>query len=168
MNIPMKSARWVWVVVALQAVVLLAWATYHENIRRSAPTVRLKTLPVDPRDIIRGDYMILNYEISRAGAAGRGAGAGGDVFVVLKPVGAHHVISEILTDEPMEDDPRLWVRANAFGSPEDLRLDYGIERFFVPEGRGTPRFNTLEVEASVSATHRLYIHRVFLDGQRFP
>lgn len=167
MNI--KSARWVWVILAAQVVFLLGWATYHENVRRTAPTIRLKTLPVDPRDILRGDYMILNYEISRVGKElSRDPNADGPVFIVLKPEGRHHVVAEVLTVEPTAEDPRLWVHAEASADVATLHLDYGIERFFVPEGRGTPQFKTLEVEASVSADHHLYIHRVWLDGKRFP
>lgn len=165
----MKSARWIWVIVALQVVFLLGWAGYHEMIRSTAPTVRLKTLPVDPRDILRGDYMTLNYEISRPEKSVKRIGnIEGEVFVVLKRSGAHHVIDEILSEAPSTDDPRLWVSAKAWGADDNPRLDYGIERFFVPEGRGTPTFTTLEVEASVSATHHLYIRRVWLDGKRFP
>ena len=164
-----KSARWLWVVVAAQITFLLSWAGYHEVVRHIAPTVRLKTLPVDPRDLLRGDYMILNYEISRPGTGVRTIGeTDGDVFVVLKRVGAHHVVTEILGEEPAVDDSRLWVHAHMWGAKENPQLDYGIERFFVPEGRGTPQFKTLEVEASVSDAHRLYIRRVWLDGKRFP
>ncbi len=165
----LKNARWLWGVVALQVVFLVGWAGYHETVRRNAPTIRLKTLPVDPRDILRGDYMTLNYEISRPVQAVTGAGPlEGEVFVVLKPEGAHHVIAEILIEEPPANDPRLWVSAKAWGAADNPRLDFGIERFFVPEGKGTPTFATLEVEASVSATHHLYIRRLWLDGERFP
>jgi hypothetical protein len=53
------------------------------------------------------------------------------------------------------------------GAPgSDIR--YGIEKYFVPEGKGTPRFKLLEVEVSVSPAHRLYIKRVLLDGKAFP
>jgi uncharacterized membrane-anchored protein len=150
-------------------VFLLGWAGYHEGVRHTAPTVRLKTLPVDPRDILRGDYMILNYEISRPGKIKTSAAlVDGEVFVVLKPEGAHHIVADILDEEPADDDPRLWVRARAWGDSGSPRLDYGIERFFVPEGRGTPRFTILEVEAAVSGAHRLYIRRVWLDGKKFP
>jgi uncharacterized membrane-anchored protein len=48
------------------------------------------------------------------------------------------------------------------------RITYGIERYFVPEGRGTPRFQLMEVEAAVSPAHRLYIKRVLLDGRPYP
>lgn len=168
MNSVSKSARLVWLVVAAQVAGLLAWAGYHEVVRRTAPTVLLQTRPVDPRDILRGDYMILNYEISRPTNTVRKPGNWDDeVFVVLKPEGKYHVIEEILSAEPSAGDSRLWVRATNRGG-ELTRLDYGIERYFVPEGRGTPTFKLMEVEASVSAQHRLYIRRVLLDGKRFP
>ncbi len=164
----MKSARWVWVVVASQVVFLLGWAGYHETVRLTAPTVLLKTVPVDPRDILRGDYMTLNYEINRPDKSVKRAGVlEGEVFVVLKRKGPHQVIDEILTEAPSATDPRQWVCATAWGAADNPRLDYGIERFFVPEGRGTPSFNTIEVEASVSATHHLYIRQLWLDGKRF-
>lgn len=165
----MKFAHWVWVVLGLQVLVLLGWAGYHETVRQLAPTVRLKVVPVDPRDILRGDYMTLTYEISRPDKSlAVPADLNGDVFVVLKPAGGHHVIEEVLVNPPSEDDSRIWVRAKAWGAADNPRFEYGIERFFVPEGRGTPEFTTIEVEASVSGTHHLYIRRVWLDGNVFP
>ena len=162
-----KIARWVWVVVAVQVAFLLSWAGYHQWVRSSAPTIRLKTLPVDPRDILRGDYMILNYEISNAKAPVDPM-EHSNVFVILKPEGAHYVVDTVVTEKPADSDNRVWVHALASGSVGELFLTYGIERFFVPEGRGTPTFKTLEVETSVSPTNRLYIRRLWLDGKRFP
>lgn len=165
----LKSARWLWVFVALQVVFLMGWAGYHETVRLTAPTIRLKTLPVDPRDILRGDYMTLSYEISRPDKSVNRAGElRGEVFVVLKREGRYHVVEEILSTPPPEDDRRMWVIATAWGAEDNPRLDYGIERFFVPEGRGTPRFETLEADVAVSAMHRLYIERLWVDGKRFP
>jgi uncharacterized membrane-anchored protein len=161
----LNYARWLWVVVALQVSFLIGWAGYHETVRRTAPTIRLQTRPVDPRDILRGDYMVLNYDISRAATSGVEAG---NVVVMLKPEGAFHVVAEVRSAPPPADDKQLWVHATARGSGSDMRLDYGIEQFFVPEGKGTPTFKTLEVEASLSATHRLYIKQLWLDGKRFP
>ena len=56
-----RSTRLFWSVVGLQAVFLLVWAGWHEHVRSAAPVVRLKTVPVDPQDLLRGDYMILRY-----------------------------------------------------------------------------------------------------------
>ena len=162
------SFRWLWVIVALQAVFLLTWAGYHETVRHMAPTIRLKTMPVDPRDLLRGDYMTLNYEISRHRSTSPEGRNRDEVCVVLKPAGNYQAIDEILTHDPLPEDERLWVYATASGRDGDLRLEYGIERYFVPEGRGTPSFKNIEVEASVSPTHRLYIKHVRLDGKLFP
>lgn len=176
MNI--KTARWVWLVVALQAAFLLGWAGFHEAVRHTAPTVKLKTRPVDPRDILRGDYMILNYDISRAPKpAWWGETQFKDVFVVFRDEGGYAVVDKILADEPAAGETRHWVRATARDNFDPfaqrngrghVTLEFGVERFFVPEGKGTPSFKTLEVEASVSATHRLYIRRVLLDGKAYP
>jgi uncharacterized membrane-anchored protein len=164
-----KSARRVWVFVALQVIFLLCLAGYHESVRLTSPTIRLKTMPVDPRDVVRGDYMTFGYDIGRPDKSVKRAGElRGEVFVVLKPEGRYHAIEEILTDAPSSDDSRLWVRATAWGAEDNPRLDYGIERFFVPEGRGRPQFKTIEVDVAVSATHRLYIEQVWVDGKRFP
>lgn len=161
-----SSARWLWFVVALQAVFLLSWAGYHEVIRHTAPTIRLKGAPVDPRDILRGDYMTLNYEISRHELPKDRPKGQSEVYVVLKPQGGFYVIDSVLAQKPADNDPRRWVVGEV--DDDSNRITYGIERFFVPEGKGTPRFKTLEVDASVSPAHRLYIKRVLLDGKQFP
>ena len=80
------NARWKGFValVAAQAIFLVAWAGYHEIVRGQVPAILLKGRPVDPRDLLRGDYMILSYDISDVplgGAVGLGnrLGAGRDV-----------------------------------------------------------------------------------------
>jgi uncharacterized membrane-anchored protein len=47
-------------------------------------------------------------------------------------------------------------------------LRFGIERYYVPEGRGTPKFKTIQVEAALSPAHWLYVKRVLLDGAPYP
>jgi uncharacterized membrane-anchored protein len=173
----MRNAKWLWAVVATQALFLLGWAGWHEFVRATAPTVLLKTRPVDPRDVLRGDYMILNYDISRHPApTDWPTGGGATAFVVFEIQDGHAVIDEIRRDAPSPGETRLWAQAEAVeetwgrgtGEPSQLRLTYGIEQFFVPEGKGTPSFKTLEVEASVSPAHRLQIKRVLLDGNPYP
>ncbi len=158
--------------VGLQVLFLLGWAGYHESIRRHAPEILLETRPVDPRDILRGDYMILNYQISRhAAPVGWPKDGKTEAVVIFKPEGSFYVIDEIRQGEPDETDPRLWVWADVSIDPfgtNQLNLNYGIEEFFVPEGKGRPEFKTMEVLVSVSATHRLYIKELRLDGQAYP
>jgi hypothetical protein len=59
------------------------------NILRTGTDVTLQTRPVDPRDLLRGDYVALGYDISNL-AAGvvkdpAAACAGATVFVTLAP-----------------------------------------------------------------------------------
>lgn len=173
MKTNLSTVRWLWVIVALQVVSLLAWAGFHEAVRHMAPTIRLKGAPVDPRDILRGDYMTLNYDISSHAAPTGWEQGSAEVYVVFKPKGAFQEIDEVLLNEPAESDTRYWVVAEAYGGIEGdeksiLHLDYGIEHFFIPEGKGSPSFKTFEVEASISPTHHLYIKHVMLDGKQFP
>ncbi len=170
----MRARRSLLCVVAVQMAFLIAWAGYHEHLQRTAPTIRLKVLPVDPRDPFRGDFMVLNFEISRTTVFSKDAERQGRVWVALRVQDQWHVIDQILwqTDRP-SGDGRIWVSATAFPlhrSPDEtaLQLRYGIEEFFVPEGRGTPRFDRMEVEAAVSPSGRLFITRAWLDGEIFP
>ena len=49
----------------LWAVIILVWIVFNEIILHTGREVLLKTVPVDPRDLLMGDYVILNYEIGQ-------------------------------------------------------------------------------------------------------
>jgi uncharacterized membrane-anchored protein len=54
--------------IIMQVLVLAYMAGEREYILGSGTIVHLRTAPVDPRDIFRGDYVRLSYEISRIAA----------------------------------------------------------------------------------------------------
>jgi len=170
-----KQSRLFWILVLAQAGFLLGWAGYHEYVRQCAAVILLKGRPVDPQDLLRGDYLILNYDISSVTMPGTPADkvADSEVWVLLEKRDRYHVVVQA-SAEKLEPKPgQLLVRGargynwrtNQTGT---TRVDYGIEKYFVPEGKGTPRFKLLEVEVSVSPAHRLYLKRVLLDGKAFP
>jgi len=69
--------------------------------------VLLKTTPVDPRDLFRGDYVILNYEISRLNLDSLETDTselkGGDrVFVALDIADGHGTAKGVFRQEPPE------------------------------------------------------------------
>lgn len=172
-----RSTKWFWAIVVSQAVFLLAWAGYHEFVRQHAPVILLKGRPVDPRDLLRGDYMTMAYDISFVNDVenpqpGSDGVTSSDVWVLLEPRGTYHEIAkasrERLRPGPGQILVRGWSGYDFGGANARNRINYGIERFFVPEGRGSPRFNLVEVEVSVSPAHRLYIKRVLLDGKAYP
>jgi uncharacterized membrane-anchored protein len=162
-----RGTKWFWSIVAAQVAFLLAWAGWHEHARSHGPVVRLKTVPVDPQDLLRGDYMILRYEISNATLPSSPGGRSreGNVWVVLEPRDGYHVAVATSREQPTLRGSQIAV----IGWPGTRGgIDYGIENYYVPEGKGTPRFKSIEVEASVSPTHRLGIKRVLVDGRPYP
>lgn len=170
----MNRRRWFAFVVAMQAALLLVWAGYHEWNRGAAPTILLETAPVDPRDLLRGDYMILSYKISRVpkpvGSTAKGY-YNSDLWVSLRQNGRfHEVVATAWNRSDTTDDAVVNVRGRIHGPPsgDTLRVDYGIEKFFVPEGRGQPKFKEMVVEATVSPRRELGIKRLLLDGQPYP
>jgi len=169
------KTKFFWAFVLAQAVFLLGWAGYHEYVRQRAQVIVLKGRPVDPQDLLRGDFMILNYDISTVTVPGTAEGKAGneDVWVLLEKQGRYHVVVQASVEKPEPKPGQLLARGtraydwrtNEVGR---TRVDYGIEKYFVPEGKGTPRFQLLEVEVSVSPAHRLYLKQVLLDGKAFP
>lgn len=157
------AARWFWAIVALQVVALVAWAGYHEYLRQHAPVVLLKTRPVDPRDLLRGDYMILGYEIANVPLPETDV-PNGEVWVVLERREIYREAVVVSATRPELQPGQIAVRAQRYWG----QLRFGIENFYVPEGKGTPEFEKIEVEASVSPAGRLYIKRVLLDGREYP
>lgn len=172
-----RTTKWFWAIVVAQAAFLLGWAGYHEFVRHHSPVILLKGRPVDPQDLLRGDYMTMAYDISFAGAIeGKASPSSSltrsDVWVLLEKRGTYHEIAKVSRERPQPGPGQVLVRGwegyDFGGTNARTRINYGIERFFVPEGRGSPRFTLVEVEVSVSPAQRLYIKRVLLDGKAYP
>ncbi|GAB4351244.1 MAG: GDYXXLXY domain-containing protein [Oricola sp.] len=131
--------------VAMGAVI--AWLIADRAaILRDGKEVVLKTEPVDPRDLLRGQYVRLNYDISSlpagffTSAQGRVLGPGVPVYVRLResPDGKWHAF-RVAVEPPDGEDTGddVWIRGIArYGlqlSPRAVAVDYGIERFYTPE-----------------------------------
>ncbi|MDR1651776.1 MAG: GDYXXLXY domain-containing protein [Synergistaceae bacterium] len=102
--------------------------------------VMLETRPVDPRDILRGDYVILDYLISDIDDSLADDGktdiydlAGREVFVTLER--DESGIGSVKSASLARPSERLYIKGT-FGSSWDRSVRYGIEAYFVPEGTG--------------------------------
>ena len=154
-------------------------------ILRTGVDVTLQTRPLDPRDFLRGDYVVLGYDISRvpAGALGaeRTAGRGNPVFVKLAPNrdGFYEAIS--VHAAPVDvASPEVLIRGHVVSgvncggdgcsSASRLQVRYGIENYFVPEGEGRKLESArnqrkLTIVAAVAPTGRAAIKRLLIDGE---
>ena len=104
--------------------------------------IKLQTEPFDPRDIFQGDYVILNYTISTIPNSlweGKDPAEHGDViYVVLKPVNQVYETAAAYPDKPsgLSGDEVVLKGRVDYPSPDSIRVRYGLERYYVPEGTG--------------------------------
>jgi len=139
--------------VLLQALVLLFMAGSNSLIESSGDEVRLKTAPVDPRDVLYGDYVTLNYDISDIDihffTDGEKPKRGDTVYVLLKREGDYDQLVSAHLNKPspsngekvmkgrVEYVVQNWVSNQRQESRiESVRVLYGIERYYVSEGTG--------------------------------
>ena len=176
-----------------QSLFLGAMVFDRVSLLRSENVVTLKTAPVDPRDIFRGDYVILSYDIARI----RLADVDGDddfgyddgIFVELAPDGETWNAVAIWREnrEPQEGHLIIRGQVNSIvgetrptGIPErdstpcpncgTVGVDYGIESYFVPEGEGRELENIrndgkLTVDVALGKDGTPAIKQLRIDGE---
>ncbi len=153
------------IIAAAFQIGLLAWMTIAAaSPLRTGQTVLLRVEPVDPRDLLRGDYVILGYSFTQVGSLGDDA-QGSPAYVTLVPEadGVHY-----RGEQPSISPPRpgtLYLRG-AFDAPG--RASFGIETFHVQEGTGRKyeeaiRDHKLWAEIAVSPSGRGVVKRLVIE-----
>ena len=157
-----------WVVIQLGFFV--GWASLEQA--RFEPgvgsSILVRVRPVDPRDLIRGQFMRLGYEFSLLDSmllTDPSPDSGARVWVVLRHEGELHVPERVQADRPAGLPPGQVAIA---GRVERRRLVFGIERYFVPEGTETPHWEDLTVRLRVGRDGRPRIEAVYLSGVPWP
>ncbi len=162
--------------VLVHAGVLIGWAASLEIARARSVTVRLDVVQRDPRDLLRGDYIRLSYtiaDIPRSAFVTPPAGVrpGARVYVALAPrggvweVAAAGVSRETLRLAPGQ---RLIVGTFQHRGREGVRVVYGIEDYYVPEGKGNPPSGKMEAEVSLTAAGTPLLTKLYVDGRPYP
>lgn len=139
-------------VLALAQIGFLGWIiNSRAAILRSGQEILLKVKPVDPRDLLRGDYVRLDYDISDIpvrlisnAPAGLFSTVDGDIFVrVRKEADGYWRPVSAAFDAPAtpaaegEVDIKGHVAAGwSLGEGGSVGPQYGLERFYLPEGQG--------------------------------
>lgn len=121
--------------------------------------ITLATKPVDPRDLFRGDYVILNYEVSDIDINKFPEVFEGlqeeqeqyealeklrnkSVYVVLKESETVHTVNYVTLKRPKEGiflkgkANHYWLNRDPDTGQATISLDYSLDKFFVPENTG--------------------------------
>lgn len=180
-------------VAALQVVVLLGMAGYHEYVQRTAPTFRIPLAPSDPFDLLRGRYFVLNptdrfipgtsphlsqAEVDRF-LSGEASYAG-EAEVGFCPVDNLYRVCALrrVGESASTGAATFWSRARLDVNRSDegfrLQVNLRLDRFFIPNqselpGRETEGGWELEVSHRPGRTllpRRLYFKGAPVEGAR--
>lgn len=108
--------------------------------------IRIRTAPVDPKDLIYGDYVVLNYDISRLDKSlwketGDFPKRGETVYVLLKQEAAGnnalYAAAGVYRFKPSTGSGEIVLRGRAdYRSGNQIRVRYGLEKYYVAEHQG--------------------------------
>ena len=175
-------------VLALQAAWLLGMVATQEFALAHGKAILLETRPVDPRDLLRGDYLILNYKISDVPVnlfsppVKTELPYGTKIFVALAPgTNQFYIVARASTNGFAPAADEVLLRGNSasrwWNATNSVHVEYGIERYYVAEGTGNPpvlRSSTAEgghgkltARVVVPASGRANLQQVFLDGKPY-
>lgn len=138
--------------VLFQLLVLVSMIALHATPYVVGERILLHVRPIDPRDLFRGDYVVLGYDFSRVPAGGiagaptapylQGEFGPHDswwndraVYVSLEPQadGKHYRAATISVDRPTSGRYIKGKFARGWGAGD---LHFGIEALYVEEGEG--------------------------------
>lgn len=150
------------IVLALVLAALASFIIYNQWPFMTGNKIILATQPIDPFDPFRGQYMAINYEISRISDL-EGFELRDTIYVSLK-----------------EDEQGIWrkegvsksrpetgefIKGKVISIYENITwIEYGIEQFFFERGAELPREN-ITVEAVVSASGRAGLVQLLHNGE---
>jgi uncharacterized membrane-anchored protein len=182
-SLPPKS--WLAIgVVAVAQTALLGWMVFDRiSLLAHGREIVAEVVPVDPRDLFRGDYVVLSYRFSQTGDvdAPEGTRQGDSLYVTMKPTtgDADWQIVAVDLSYPASTAPEnvvlkgvvdsVWSPGS--GSKPRARLRYGIESYFVPEGTGRRledlvRDKKLATVIAVGRDGEAAIKALMIDGKR--
>jgi uncharacterized membrane-anchored protein len=149
---------------------LLGLSGYQRAVQVWGSKVILKTEPIDPRSIFRGDYVRLSYTINTlsdtlANFDHRRVPRNYPVYVSLEKGAEYWKASGVYTEYPeLPEDRRVIKGKLKYSRGDRLRLSYPVETYFIPEGTGEEiekyRGRGLKVEIALSPTGHAVICRL--------
>ncbi len=165
------------IVLAVLQTLALAWIVAGRiALLRSPDTVTLATEPVDPRDLFRGDYVTLAYDITRLTIGelpgDRDFSRGDTIYVELAPADETWKAVGVWREYPKAAEENKVIRGrilNVAGNGGAAAVAYGIESYFVPEGQGRDleaarNARRLSVDVSLASDGEAAIKGLRMDG----
>ncbi len=146
---------------------------FKEFTLQTGNEILLKTKPIDPRDLFRGDYVILNYDISTVSTNDFDIKSSDfeeedNIYISLniddEKVGT---IKNIHKKKP--NDEMFFIKGTVKKIYNtSLSVEYGIESYFVPEGEGKvieKELGEIYTKVAIDNFGNAVIKSLVLDGE---
>lgn len=177
----MNQSKAMFVIVLILSLTLVAMVAKKQYTLNAGTLVLLKSMPVDPRSLFRGDYVRLNYDINRLSVSQfpllQGMKHHDVVFVALEKKGVFWHPVAVFKSIP--ENKKSWVIIKGYvdvpgrsgvGSMSQVSVKYGIENYFVPEGEGREledfrNQGDISMQIAVDAFGASGIKAVLLNGE---
>jgi uncharacterized membrane-anchored protein len=154
--------------VVLQVLFFAGWAATEQRRQVTGTPILVRTAPVDPRDLLRGQYLRLSYEFSQPQDlldAHRPSSEGESVWVVLRPDGEYFIPDYSVLNRPLRLQGG---RVALLGRRERWRVIFGIEEYYVQEGTETPHQQDTTVRVVAGSDGGVRIQTVLVKGEPWP
>jgi len=165
-------------VLVAQTAWLLGTVITQEYALATGQVILLETRPVDPRDLLSGDYLMLNYKISDVPTnlfsppVKKDLPYGTRIYVALAPgTNQFYVVTRASTNvlAPSSGAEVVLRGQSAYAwwnTTNAIHVAYGVERYYVAENTGHPR-GKLTAQVVVPASGHPKIKQVFVDGKPY-
>ncbi|MFH2027788.1 MAG: GDYXXLXY domain-containing protein [Nanoarchaeota archaeon] len=153
-------------------IIIVGFIVIKEFTLRTGDGILLKTQPIDPRDLFRGDYVILNYEISTLDLRlldidPTEFNINQRVFIKLDDQDGYGNPIGIYEKTPSDG---LFMKGTIRNIQDSvITIEYGIESYFVPEGMGmtieSQSGRNLDVMVKIDKFGNSIINSLLIDGK---
>ena len=153
-------------------VIILGFIAIKEFTLQTGKEVLLKTVPIDPRDLFRGDYVILRYDISNLDLNAiptdyKDFKSKDKIYVSLNIQDGYGIPSKLHKEPPEEG---LFIKGIVKDAGNNMvAVEYGIENYFVPEGKGRnieqARGRALDSKVLIDRFGSAGIKNLLIDGK---
>ena len=171
------------IAIAVQLAIIFGLLIFKMSILSSGTDVLLKIAPVDPRDPLRGDYVVFEYDISRINEYSFGYSPirnNDTIYVPLKQRGKYWTASYGIQKTKPVDTANIFIKGKiASGEGTDSSLSfrntyhiiYNIEEYFIPEGagRGVSFWNKeAYARVTIDQSGNPVLRQIFVDDKPWP
>ncbi len=140
----MKIAK-TWWIYLLWLLIVFLFFSFQSIMDATSQDIWVKPVPVDPRDIFRGEYVRLQYDFSTFDTKAFDPSApfpekNRIIYAVMKEAGDIYQLDYFTTKRPSSD--RIFLRGFIAGRHyegfqyQGVFINFNLESYFVPEGKG--------------------------------